>query len=123
VEQTEAREYAADIIANVLIGAYDAMGIDELEEWLSVDMGDAMTILFELGGAQIAVYWDSEDVDPFAEVQNGDPDPTFGEVDEIEFVCCPAMTGEYYCTRYQGHPGNHIAGDGDQVCAIWSEVE
>jgi hypothetical protein len=93
VEQTEAREYAADIIANVLIGAYDAMGIDELEEWLSVDMGDAMTILFELGGAQIAVYWDSEEIDPFGNVQNGDPDPTFTEVDDDRVHVLPGHDG------------------------------
>lgn len=123
MEQTEAREYAADIIANILIGAYDALGCDELEDWLSIEMEDALSVLFELGGAQIAVYWDSEEADPLVNVLNGDPDPTFTEIDDETFMCCPAMTGEWFCTRDQGHPGNHIAGDGVQVCAVWSDVE
>lgn len=55
-------------------------------------------------------------------VKVGDPDPTGGPT--LDPFLCPwtydAGRDEFYCTRMPDHPGPHIAGDGDEVLAVWS---
>lgn len=53
-----------------------------------------------------------------SEYQVGDPDPT---VPDSNFLYCPAESNGYSCTRSTEHDGPHIAGDGIQICAVWSD--
>jgi hypothetical protein len=55
-------------------------------------------------------------------VEPGDADPTdSGTPDEL---LCPWIYEngheEFFCTRVSDHDGPHVAGDGDEVLAVWS---
>lgn len=119
MEQTDAREAAATYLCNIIMAAYDNITLEELEEAFEVDMEGAMSILFEIGMASATIYWDGDCTcadDDLADVTVGDPDPTTTTEDDD---CCDAESGAWSCTRVADHPGNHIAGDGDEVCAVW----
>lgn len=47
----------------------------------------------------------------------GDPDPTVVEGP----TCCEATDGTHECTRAPGHQGQHVAGTGMRVTAVWRE--
>jgi hypothetical protein len=54
-------------------------------------------------------------------IKPGDPDPTDNGIpDEL---LCPWVyddgQDEVYCTRLPDHDGPHVAGDGDEVLAVW----
>lgn len=55
-------------------------------------------------------------------VSPGDPDPT--GIGIPEELLCPRMyedgQDEFFCTREAGHDGRHVAGDGDEVLAVWT---
>lgn len=55
------------------------------------------------------------DISDFVKVGDPDPTPILEEED-----CCLADDGRWYCTRQLHHRGHHIAGDGDEVCAVWT---
>lgn len=120
METHEAREAAADYLAAVLESAYNNISIDEIEKAYEVEFEDAMSILFEMGGATAAIWWETDECtceDPLEDVSTGDADPT-ADLDEDRDVCS-ATNGSWLCTRESSHPGNHIAGDGDEVCDVW----
>lgn len=122
MDKHEAREAAAEFLGNIVISAYDDTSLDEIEGGFGVNTDDAMAILFEIGSATVSVYWDSSecscaDDDPLSNVLLGDDDPTVNLPDDRDV--CAARDGSWYCTRERSHPGSHIAGDGDEVCAVW----
>ena len=52
------------------------------------------------------------------------PDLTGGVVDRMcrarKVVRTQGAAGELLCTRLTGHTGRHAAGDGRNVCGVWS---
>jgi hypothetical protein len=48
----------------------------------------------------------------------GDPDPTPGGKD-MHHEGCPARLNMFWCTRDPGHQGQHVAGTGVRVVAVW----
>lgn len=50
--------------------------------------------------------------DDLDHIKVGDPDPTPPDGD------CPAHLNGFVCTRYAGHIGQHIAGNGEHVLAV-----
>ncbi len=50
----------------------------------------------------------------------GDPDPTDDPTDLDYRESCPSrdVVG-FWCTRAVGHSGQHVAGSGEQVVAVW----
>src|SRR5690606_7812763 len=56
--------------------------------------------------------------------QVGDPDPTLGA--EPSLTCnesIPNGSGwHWYCTWQPGHTGDHVAGNGERVCAVWPQT-
>jgi hypothetical protein len=46
----------------------------------------------------------------------GDPDPTV--YDDRKEVCSSRHNG-WWCTRTDGHEGQHVAGAGHMVAAVW----
>lgn len=115
MEQTEARAIAADIMADIALQAFEDMELTEIEEALECSVEDAMSILFEMGGMSLAIYWD----EPCEhEIEIGDPDPSAFLGDEYE--CCLSTNGAWHCTLEVNHGGNHVGGDGFEVCAVWA---
>ncbi len=47
----------------------------------------------------------------------GDPDPI--PYDDRKGVACPSRYAGWWCTRTVGHSGQHVAGTGEQVAAVW----
>lgn len=45
----------------------------------------------------------------------GADDPTRA----VDGETCDAVGGDFWCTWQKGHAGDHVAGDGDEVCAVW----
>lgn len=121
MDSLDAREMAALFIGYSARGTFDAVTPEDLMKWFEIDWGAAMEVLFLIGSATIAVHFDDctcpemQDEDPLADVKVGDPDP----LPAGDYECCPDRSGPWHCTRYNRHPGNHIAGDGDEVCAVW----
>lgn len=52
-------------------------------------------------------------------VKVGDVDPTT-ILRDMDYDCCPATDGRWSCTREGKHRGNHIAGDGFTVGAVFA---
>ena len=117
----ETRDMAAEVIAKLLTASYEAIDISELSEALNIDLDQALSVLYEVGTANAAIYWDEDDedvsFDPLADVRVGDADPMECADDDD---CC-AASRFYMCTRLEGHPGSHIAGDGDDVLDVWDQ--
>ena len=114
-----AREAAGDYYTSLLLAAFESVTLDEIEEAFSVDTGEAMAILFEMGQAQVALYWEDEIEDELADALPGDADPTMLDIDVDTFDGCYETEGTFRCTREKFHPGQHVAGDGIEVCAVW----
>lgn len=56
--------------------------------------------------------------DPQDTCRPGDPDPT--PLDMPVTSCCPLMFEDrLFCTRVLGHTGQHVAGNGEVVMAVW----
>jgi hypothetical protein len=135
----EAREMAAVFIGYTARGNFDAVTLDDLEKWFDIDQGQAMEVLYQIGSANLSIHFEGcecgetepdftvgfDDDDEFGvddETWNmvvpGDPDPTpLLAVDDYD--CCMGRNGGWGCTRPEGHSGQHVAGDGDEVCAVW----
>ena len=126
---SEARTSAAEYIAGMIEQAYEGTSIQEIQDAFDVNEGDAMSILFELGSANAEIFWttacgdgDCTCVDDDADMEDyeeGDPDPTLAYGDD--YPCCRATNGLWLCTRLSGHSGQHIAGDGVEVCDVWND--
>lgn len=115
---TENRAVAADVIAQMLTAVWEAIDVNELSRDLDIELGEALAVMYEMGTASVAIYWDdAEPTDPLSDIRVGDADPYECEDDDD---CCPAHR-DYLCTREEGHPGKHIAGDGYEVLDVWSE--
>jgi hypothetical protein len=123
METLDCREAAAEYFANILMQAYEAVTLDEIQSAFDVELGDAMAILYEMGTASASVFWDDEDdcecEDELAHVQENDPDPTFAYGDD--YTPCSDTDGHWLCTRLADHVGQHIAGDGVTVCGVWDD--
>src|SRR5690606_1025915 len=56
--------------------------------------------------------------------QVGDPDPTLGA--EPSLTCNESIPNDsgwhWYCTWQPGHTGDHVAGNGERVCAVWPQT-
>jgi hypothetical protein len=113
VNTTQARATAEGIIHGYLSHLWETLTLEELEDRFEIDTESAMSVLWEMGRL---IEADPED-DPFAYVFVGDPDPT-AYLSEARDVC-PIRDGAWWCTREDGHPGLHVAGDGEEVCAVW----
>jgi len=121
VDTHDYRDAASSFLGEVLLQAFETVTVEEIETAFKVDFEEAMSILFEMGSACVAIYWDEpactcEDDDPLAHVETGDEDPTL-ENDDSDV--CSQFNGNWLCTRLKDHPGQHIAGDGFEVCAVW----
>lgn len=46
----------------------------------------------------------------------GDPDPT----PDGENNCEAVSPENWFCTWPEGHPGQHVAGTGERIAAVWS---
>lgn len=57
---------------------------------------------------------------PVHEIQVGDPDPTPRANWDGRRCWRPAPGGGFSCTARAGHNGQHIAGDGTEICAVWA---
>jgi hypothetical protein len=116
---TDARQIAADYISAVVNQAYEDLTLEEIETSFQVDTEDAMNILFAVGSMNLIADWDDQACACVHEdeVVLGDPDPTTVYGDDYE--CCPEREGPWSCTRMAGHSGQHVAGDGYEVCAVW----
>jgi len=55
------------------------------------------------------------DITDYVKVGDPDPTPILEEED-----CCLSMAGRWSCTRADKHPGQHVAGDSETVCAVWT---
>lgn len=85
---------------------------------------EALAVLYEMGTANLNVSWDDEctcdtdgdEPDPLADVKPGDPDPNALNDDD---VCAEWGPDGLMCTRSEFHPGQHIAGNEDEVLAVW----
>jgi len=117
-EITPAREAAADYLSEILFQAFESVTLESIEQAFGCDTEEAMSILFEMGTANSAIYWgDIDQFDELADILVGDDDPT--EHEDEDGNHCLDHNGTYYCTREGSHPGKHIAGDGYEVCAVW----
>lgn len=68
--------------------------------------------------AAIRGVLDRPEVDPLAHVKEGDTDPT---PNVGPWCMADSDDGLFDCSREPGHPGQHIAGDGDRVVAVWPQ--
>lgn len=122
MQSTENRAVAADVIAQMLTATWDAIDVNELADVLKIELGEALAVMYEMGTASVAIYWDDVEAttaqpDPLSAVRVGDDDPYDCEDDGD---CCSAFRN-YLCTRQVGHPGQHIAGDGYEVLEVWND--
>lgn len=136
----DAREMAAIFIGYTARGNFDAVTLDDLQKWFELDEGQAMEVLYQIGSATLSIHFEGcqcgekepdftvgfedDDEDEYEDdgelwdlISIGDPDPSvlLGE----DYDCCLERSGPWSCTRSEGHSGQHIAGDGDEVCAVW----
>lgn len=136
-----AKEMAAVFIGYTSRGNFDAVTLDDLEKWFEIDTDAAMEVMYQIGAATLSIHFgdcecddgdeDVFDVDAYVDDEDdytddgelwdlitvGDPDPSSLLGDDYD--CCLARLAAWSCTRTEGHSGQHIAGDGDEVCAVW----